>query len=104
MNEQKQSLADTFRALADVIDKHPELEGSFQHVGMLEHRFGDDAAALDVLADAFGIEVEHGEPNNGKRYSYVKARLGVTYLGLQAYTEDYEAATGKTVTAPAATS
>jgi hypothetical protein len=103
-------ISEKLRKLADILDKNPALEqfpvlfgysirtGNFSY-----HRVGDEAADLDQFADAFGVEVTHvvhTTENPGARYSGVETCIDGVLFHLQAHTEDYEQATGKTVPAP----
>jgi hypothetical protein len=102
------TIADKLRALADFVEKHPALEQFpelFEAEYFGRHYFGDDAAKLDVFADAFGTTIEHrvhgpSAKEPGARYSFIWAQIDGLEFRPQAYTEDYEKATGKTVPLP----
>jgi len=100
-------MAAHLRAMADLLDAHPELEQfpelfqGYDNFG--KHEFGDQAAQLDVFAEVFGATIEHRvhgprASKPGARYSSVGTEIDGCHVFLQAYTEDYEKATGKTVT------
>lgn len=101
-------LAARLRELADFLDAHPELEKFPElfdaDMALGKHEFDDQAAQLDVFAETFGVKIEHTvhRPKDGKpgaRYSSVGTTIDDRHIFLQAYTEDYEKATGKTVEA-----
>lgn len=97
------SLAASFRMLADLLEEQPVLEQWFRFSpGFAVHQFKDGAGRLDTFADMFGVTVQHqvhgansGEP--GARYSAVETAVGGINLRMQAHTEDYEKASGKTI-------
>ena len=102
------ALAAHLRNLADFLDAHPELEKfpelfqGYDNFG--KHEFDEQAAQLDVFAEVFGVKIEHRVhgPNTrkpGARFSSVGTAIDGHHVFLQAYTEDYEKATGKTVEA-----
>ena len=103
------AMAAKLRELADFLDAHPEFE-KFPELfdanpPFGKHEFDDQAAQLDVFAETFGVTIEHTVhgPNTrkpGARFSSVDAEIDGRYIFLQAYTEDYEKATGKTVPLP----
>lgn len=92
---EKPSLADSFRMVADLIDKHPEMADWFPFPDLSWH--AQDAAHLDLLAAALDVDVYHRDPHeDGTQYSHAEKKVGVCKVHLQAYTSDYEKATGKT--------
>jgi hypothetical protein len=102
------ALAARLRELADFLDAHPELEKFPElfdaDMAFGKHEFDDQAAQLDVFAETFGVKITHtvhgsNTRNPGARYSSVYTEVDGRHIFLQAYTEDYEKATGKTVEA-----
>ncbi len=87
--------------LAMFFDEHPEFDEFPELFDSLdyfcEHLSGDKAARLDDFASKFGVEVRHSVHGDGKRYSVVEVKVSSHEFRLQCRTEDYEAATGKTV-------
>lgn len=88
--------------LACFFDEHPEFD---EFPELFERRVApyfdrhvgiNAAAQLDVFTQRFGVEIQHVE-TNGQRYVCVDATVDGHTFHLQCFTEDYEAATGKTV-------
>jgi hypothetical protein len=92
--------------LACFFDEHPEFD-EFPELftGMTRfgyHLVGDETARMDVFADKFGVEVEHGDTHEGKRYSTVTATVDGREFRFQCRTEHYEAVIGKKIPESAA--
>ncbi|MFI6302130.1 hypothetical protein ACIBCH_09680 [Amycolatopsis thailandensis] len=89
--------------LALFFDEHPEFDEFpelFADVDayFCQHLVGEQAGRLDGFAERFGATVKHRITNaDGMRYSKVEVRMNGRLFVLQCRTEDYEAATGKTV-------
>lgn len=100
------TLADSYRRIADLLDKHPEIASWYTHPrGLGNHVVGEQAAWLDQFAELFNVPIEHDQkPNSesGKFYSVVETRIGGLDVRLQCISEDYEKATGKTIERPQA--
>jgi hypothetical protein len=100
--EQAPGLAVALRQLAAFVDAHPTLE-QFPEIFGIDpvcfghHWFGAAAAKLDTFAQEFGGEIKHTVHPNGTRYSHITFEVDGVEFQPQAYTEDYEKATGKTI-------
>jgi hypothetical protein len=108
------NFADKLRKFADFVDAHPVLEEipelfgldlNPERVSYGKHFTGEEAALLDRFAQIHGVAVTHSvhgptSENPGARYTSVKTEINGIEFRMQAYTEDYEKATGKTVPLP----
>lgn len=102
--DEKPTLADSYRRIADLLDNHPQISDWYTHPRALgNHVTGEETAWLDQFAELFNVPIEHDQtPNsqNGNFYSVVETCIEGIAVRLQCLSEDYEKATGKTIERP----